>query len=47
MSNQPDEEFRFLSFLAIQLAISFVSQGFGMMVGSVFKLKVSRKTTSV
>lgn len=41
MSNQPIEQFRFLSLLSIQLLLSFVSQGLGMMIGSMFRLMVS------
>lgn len=41
LSDQPAEEFRFLSFLAIQILLSFAAQGFGMMLGSVFTLMVS------
>lgn len=40
MSNQPAEEFRFFSFLGIQLLMSFVAQGLAMMLGSVFTLMV-------
>lgn len=41
MTDQPAEEFRFTSFLAVQILLSFVAQGFGMMVGSLFRLMVN------
>lgn len=41
MSDQPAESFRFASFLAIQILTSFVAQGFGLMIGSLFKLMVN------
>lgn len=41
MSDQPAEEFRFITFLAVQILLSFVAQGFGMMVGSLFRLMVN------
>lgn len=41
MTDQPiDEEFRYFMFLGLQLLMSFVAQGFGMMVGSLFRLMV-------
>lgn len=40
MSDQPAEEFRFTAFLASQILLSFVAQGFGLMVGSLFQLMV-------
>lgn len=43
MSGQPPEEFRFLMFWSAQTFLHFVSQGFGMMIGSLFQLMVSEK----
>lgn len=40
MSDLPAENFRFISFLVIQILMSFVAQGFGLMIGSLFKLMV-------
>lgn len=40
LSGQPAEEFRFLTFLTIQMLLSFAAQGFGMMLGSLFTLMV-------
>lgn len=45
LSDQPAEEFRFLSFLGVQLLMSFVSQGFAMMLGSIFTLMVRQSKT--
>lgn len=42
MTDQPAEEFRFFSFLGIQLLMSFVAQGFAMMLGSIFTLMVNK-----
>lgn len=40
MSDLPNDEFRFTAFLTIQVLLSFVAQGFGMMIGSLFTLMV-------
>lgn len=40
MSDQPSDSDRYLTFFAIQTLLSFVAQGFGMMIGAIFQLMV-------
>jgi hypothetical protein len=40
MSDQPLDNDRYLTFFAIQTLLSFVAQGFGMMIGAIFQLMV-------
>lgn len=44
LSEMATEEFRFTTLFLIQLLLSFVAQGFGMMIGSLFTLMVSTLT---
>lgn len=41
MTNQPLEEYRVFTFLLTGLVTSFTAQGFGLLAGSMFGLKVS------
>jgi ATP-binding cassette, subfamily G (WHITE), member 1 len=42
LTNQPLEEFRVVTFLMIALLTSFTAQGFGLLAGSMFELKVRK-----
>lgn len=41
LSGMPADEFRFFAFLTVQILLSFIAQGLGMMLGSIFTLMVS------
>lgn len=41
MSDQPSDNDRYMTFFGIQTLLSFVAQGFGMMIGAIFQLMVS------
>lgn len=40
MSDQPTDNDRYMTFFGIQTLLSFVAQGFGMMIGAIFQLMV-------
>lgn len=44
MTNQPVEDFRVLNFFLIGIFTKFVAQSYGLLIGSMFNIKVSEST---